>query len=57
MQINTKTGALTVSATGIDLSSAGAVTHVFLSIANHADAEWDYGFDLAMNKSRTVGTY
>jgi len=55
--INVKTGALKVTATGIDLSSAASVTHVSLSIANHPGADWDYGFLTAVNKTGTIYRY
>jgi uncharacterized repeat protein (TIGR03803 family) len=57
LQINGRTHALTLKATGLDLSSLTGVTHVSLSIANHPGASWDYGLFLAANKAGTAYRY
>jgi len=57
VQLIPTTGALSITASGIDFSAVTTGTHVSLSVANHAGADWDYGFLLSVNKAGTVYKY
>jgi len=56
-QMNNNTGALALTATGIDLSSVSQETEVTLSVTNHGSAPWDYWVFLSKNKTGTLYKY
>jgi len=57
VQLNTATGVLSVTATGIDLSTATDMADVSLSITNHDGTDWDYGLVMGVNKTANVYKY
>jgi len=56
-QLNNKTHALTVTATGVDMSSVTQDIEVALSITNHSGADWNYELFMAKNNAGTVYKY
>jgi len=57
VRLNTRTGALTVAARGIDLSEATVSTRVSLAVTNHDGTSWDYGVLMARNGMGTRFRY
>ena len=57
LTLNNKTHALTVTATGVDMSAVTRIMEVSLSITNHPGAAWNYGLRMATNITNTAYTY
>jgi hypothetical protein len=56
-QMNNKTHALTVTATGIDLSAVSQDMEVTLRIGDSKSASWDYWVFLSKNRAGTLYKY
>jgi len=56
-RFNNRTHALTMTATGVDLSAMSTDTHVSLTVENHEGADWEYGLGMAKNKKGTTYKY